>query len=153
VIAYSQDDKDQLDEGKLLLSTIRLPTTAHQQATFPSAAHRCAGQLSTPAARRHAKTTDILRWHVQQADRILRLRNLADGRRGAAVTWQSRGTGPDRLGPQGNETVVIVSVTASQDSPCVSTASAEGTDLQSAVEKAIRELLGTLHPPTHRTIC
>ncbi len=150
VIAYSQDDKIKLDEGKLLLVNNQIAQTTgtiQLKATFPNAAHRLwPGQLVNARllvdTRKDGLT--IAAPAVQQGQTGSYVYVISpDGKaevRPVTVAQISEGQALIDSGLKANETVVIDGqYRLRQDSPVreLHGKAAKEADLQSAVEKAI----------------
>jgi multidrug efflux system membrane fusion protein len=150
VIAYSQDDKIKLDEGKLLLVNNQIAQatgTIQLKATFPNAAHRLwPGQLVNARllvdTRKDGLT--IAAPAVQQGQTGSYVYVISpDGKaevRPVTVAQISEGQALIDSGLKANETVVIDGqYRLRQDSPVrvLHGKAAKEADLQSAVEKAI----------------
>src|SRR5258707_4972891 len=150
VIAYSQDDKIKLDEGKLLLVNNQIAQTTgtiHLKATFPNAAHRLwPGQLVNARllvdTRKDGLT--IAAPAVQQGQTGSYVYVISpDGKaevRPVTVAQISEGEALIDSGLKANETVVVDGqYRLRQDSPVrvLHGKAAREADLQSAVEKAI----------------
>src|SRR5882757_1364697 len=150
VIAYSQDDKIKLDEGKLLLVNNQIAQTTgtiQLKATFPNAAHRLwPGQLVNARllvdTRKDGLT--IAAPAVQQGQTGSYVYVISpDGKaevRPVTVAQISEGQALIDSGLKANETVVIDGqYRLKQDSPVqvLHGKAAQQADLQSAVQKAI----------------
>ena len=150
VIAYSQDDKIKLDEGKLLLVNNQIAQTTgtiQLKATFPNAAHRLwPGQLVNARllvdTRKDGLTIAAPAVQQGQTGSYVYVISL-DGKaevRPVTVAQISEGQALIDSGLKANETVVIDGqYRLRQDSPVrvLHGKAAEEADLQSAVEKAI----------------
>ena len=150
VLAYSQDDKTKLDEGKLLLANnqiVQSTGTVQLKATFPNAAHLLwPGQLVNARllidTRKDGLT--IAAPAVQQGQTGSYVYVIApDGKaevRPVTVAQISEGQALIDTGLKANETVVIDGQYRLQQGSLVQVLhgkAAQEADLQSAVEKAI----------------
>ena len=164
VLAYSQDDKIKLDEGKLLLVNNQIAQTTgtiQLKATFPNSAHRLwPGQLVNARllldTRKDGLT--VAAPAVQQGQNgILCLRDRA-GRQGAGAPRHrgadQRGPGPDRLGPQGQRDRrrrrPVPADGRTAPCGCCTARPRRKPTCRARSRRQSHELLGAVHPPADR---